>query len=236
MLGDVALAAPVRAALLRERDVEAIRRLCDAARALGVRFSWPELQRWLRNAETAPEAAALAAASLAEQPPVELRTALRRMSGPGRSGRVRVAAMLALAALHDGNAWPALAAALDDPAARVRLAAVHALSRLAHPDAQRTLQSHARIERDALVREAALRALGDADALVTDEDEDGAAGPRVLEARVRTAAGAQRTERERPLLDVLLEDGRWLRMRTLPGGELVLEDLAPGEADVRAAP
>ena len=55
----------------------------------------------------------------------------------------------------------------------------------------------------------------------------------VLEARVRTDAG---TANERPLVDVLLEDGRWLRMRTLPGGELLLEDLAAGQADVRVVP
>ena len=227
MLGDEALAAPVRSALLRERDPEAVRRLCEAAQALGAELSWRELEPWLEHSETAPEAAALAAARLRGEPPRELRVALRRLLDPGRAARVRVGAALALGALREASAWPALVAALDDPAARVRLAAVHALARIAGAQAERALREHARIERDPSVREPALAALAH------DEGDDEESRGLVLEARVRTDAGALR---ERPLLDVLLADGRWLRMRTLPGGELLLEDLAAGHADLRVVP
>jgi hypothetical protein len=153
------------------------------------------------------------------------------MLSPGRTGRLRAAAAHALGALGDDSAWPALAATLDDPAARVRLAAVRALARLGGARGAQLLREHARIERDALVRDAALAALAPRTYV---EDADADAPPAlVLEARVRTEAGSAQ---ERPLLDVLLDDGRWLRIRTLPGGELVLEDLAAGSADVRAVP
>jgi hypothetical protein len=49
----------------------------------------------------------------------------------------------------------------------------------------------------------------------------------VLELHVRADDPAPR------LLEVWLEDGRCLRHRTLPGGELVIVDVPAGEADVR---
>jgi hypothetical protein len=55
-------------------------------------------------------------------------------------------------------------------------------------------------------------------------------GDRVLEVRL-TARGGTPIE---PLAEVLLADGRWLRMRALRGGELIIPDLTAGRADVRA--
>lgn len=222
MLGAGELAGSVREALLRERDPEAVRRLCEAALALSVQLSAAALQPWLDEPETAPEAALLAVANAGERAPEALRVALRRMLAPGRLTRVRVGAALALGRLHDSSALPPLQAALDDPAARVRLAAVHALLAIGGDEVWETLRAHARVERDPLVREAALEA--QAEPVYSPAE-------RVLEARVRTEAT---TTHERPMLDVLLDDGRWLRMRTLPEGELLLEDLTGGNADVRA--
>jgi hypothetical protein len=34
-------------------------------------------------------------------------------------------------------------------------------------------------------------------------------------------------------VEVLLDDGRWLRIRTLPTGELLLAGLPPGRAELR---
>jgi HEAT repeat protein len=223
MLRDRELAEPVRAALLREHDPEAARRLCEAALALAVQLPGEALQPWLDDPETAPEAAALAAANAGDHAPEALRVALRRMLAPGRLTRVRVGAALALGRLRDERALPPLAAALDDPAARVRLAAVHALLAIGSGEALNALLIQTRVERDPLVREAALSV--NAEPVVSPA--------LVLEARVRTEASPAH---ERPLLDVLLDDGRWLRMRTLPEGELLLEDLHVGNADVRAVP
>jgi hypothetical protein len=105
----------------------------------------------------------------------------------------------------------------------VRLAAARALAAIGGAQAAQALRVQARVERDPLVRAAAL---GETTPAVP-------AAPLVLEARVRTEAAPTH---ERPLLDVLLDDGRWLRMRTLPAGELILEDLPAGQADVRAVP
>ena len=236
MLGDRELAGPVRDALLRERDRDAVRRLCEAALALSVQLPEASLQLWLDDPETAPEAAALATANAGEQPALSLRVALRRMLAPGQLTRVRVGAAHALGALHDARAWPVLAAALDDPAARVRLAAARALAAIGGAPAAQALRVQARIERDPLVRAAALDGAAPALPAVSGTApalRGGAATPLVLEARVRTEAAEAH---ERPLLDVLLDDGRWLRMRTLPAGELILEDLPAGQADVRAVP
>jgi hypothetical protein len=55
-------------------------------------------------------------------------------------------------------------------------------------------------------------------------------GELVLEARV---VGVDESARERPLVDVLLDDGRWLRVRAGTGGELLVADLPAGTAELR---
>ncbi|MFI5308075.1 MAG: HEAT repeat domain-containing protein, partial [Polyangiales bacterium] len=226
LLADEALAPALQSALDAERDPEAARRMLEAAAELGVRVSEPTVLRWMADPETAPEALQLAAA-LADPAAASrsLRVRLRRALASHAPLRVRVAAALALGRLGDRAARPALVAALDESSARLRLAAVRALGALGGAGSVYALQAHARIERDALVRRAALQEA--AHAGVPSRVEH---GDLVLELRVRAQVAA---ESARPFCDVLLQDGRWLRYRARANGELVVADLPAGVADVR---
>jgi HEAT repeat protein len=228
LLGDVkAAAAALSAALAVERDAEAKRRMLEAALELKLQVPLAQLWRSLGDPETAPEAMQLAAATAdPEDPPRALRVFLRRVLSSRRPTRMRTGAALALAALLDHAARPALEAALGDASPRVRLAAVRALTALGGPAAAHTLLVHARVERDALVRRAALQGASNAGAPAALV----ARGELALELHVRAQTGAD----DRPVLEVLLEDGRWLRMRPLADGELIVSDLPAGQADVRA--
>jgi HEAT repeat protein len=150
---------------------------------------------------------------------------VRRALASHRPARVRGAAALALGALGDRCALPALAAALADTSSQVRLAALRSLGRLGERAAAAEALAHARVERDVHVRAVALEVAGDA-----GEAVERARGAAVLEVRV---AGPGDDPAARPLVDVRLDDGRWLRQRALPGGELIVADLPPGAADVR---
>jgi hypothetical protein len=217
---DAKAAPEVLRALEREREPEVARRLCDAARALGARPDARTLDRLVRDPETAPEALALWAALERERPSRALRVALRRALDPRTTPCTRAAAARALGAQlaqGDVTAEVPLVALLDDPVPRLRLSAVHALRASATTRAARALTQQARIERDPLVRSALARGPATSD-------------PRpahALELRVRADEPTPR------VLEVWLEDGRCLRQRTLPGGELVIADLPPGDADVR---
>ena len=46
----------------------------------------------------------------------------------------------------------------------------------------------------------------------------------------------RRGDPEPVIVEIVLDDGRWLRVPTLPGGELVICDLPAGSADVRLPP
>lgn len=224
-LGEGESVSVLRAALAQERDPEAARRMLEAALVLDAPIDRERLYSLMRDAETAPEAMQLAAASAGEAQE-SLRVLLREALASSAPARVRATAALALARLHDVEATPALASALGDSSPRVRLAVVRALAALGGGAAARALLVHARIERDPLVRRAAREATvhaGVPDALMQN-------GDRVLEVRL-TARGVTPIE---PLAEVLLGDGRWLRVRALSGGELIITDLAPGRADVRA--
>lgn len=207
-------------ALEHEPDPEVRRRLCDAARALGVRPSPRTLDRLLRDPETAPEALALWASLERERPSRTLRVALRRALDPRATPCLRAAAAHALGehgARGDSTAEVPLVALLTDPVPHLRVAAVHALRPSTTQRATNALTQHLRVERDARVRSA-----GEAPPTL-----DRSTPARALELRVRT------DDREPRLLEVWLDDGRCLRQRTLPGGELVIADLPAGEADVR---
>ncbi len=228
LLGDGDAGPALLAALARERDHEAARRMANAARQRGVRAPLSALRRLLATIETAPEAMQLAAASAAPDAPADrdLRVHLRRALSSRKPARVRASAALALGMLGDRAGFTPLHAALSDPSTRVRLAAVHALGALGGSEVAGACEAHARVERDALVRRAALAVAG----------RDGRAaeiaplGELVLEARV---IGLEPGARERPLIDVLLEDGRWLRMRADAQGELIVADLPAGTAELR---
>ena len=136
-----------------------------------------------------------------------------------RMPRARAVALESLA--RRGEGATTLAAALEDPIPEVRLAAARALApRRERPLAR--LASRLAVEADPRVR----RALRDAIAgraaphgeqcLIVQLERYGAPGPVVVE--------------------VVLDDGRWLLEQTLPSGELVLCGLADGVADVRLPP
>jgi HEAT repeat protein len=228
LLGDAEAGPALLSALARERDPEAARRLASAALELRVRTPSSLLWRLFADAETAPEAMLLAAASAdrAAPPDRDLRVYLRRTLSSRKPARVRASAALALGALGDSAALTPLQAALSDPSTRVRLAAVRALGALGGADAARACRLHARIERDMLVRGAAL-AVADRDGRAVELAER---GELVLEARV---IGLDPDARERPLIDVLLADGRWLRMRADAQGELIVAGLPAGTAELR---
>lgn len=226
-LGDARAASALLAALEREREPEAARRMAEAASALELRPPLATLWPLLRKPETAPEAMWLAAsASDPNLPDLRLRLFLREMLRAEQPTRTRAWAALALARLGDRAARAALDDALDDASPRLRLAAAHALASLGGPAAARALVVRARVESEPKLREALREAAA----------SDGAAlplapkGALAIEARIRAAS----PRAPRALFDVLLPDGRWLRMRALPEGELIVPDLPAGEADVRA--
>ncbi len=234
-LQDPRLGPALLRALRDERDAEAARRMAEAAAGLGLAVEPRVLLRLLSDPETAPEAMQLAAvAADPAQAPRALRVRLRRALGSHQPQRVRVGAALALAALGERSARPALLAALEDGSARLRLAAARALGALGGVDTAASLAARARVERDPRVRQAELQAAARAGVAAPLFER----GDRVLEARVQSQ-GAPRDAQAggspwRPLLDVLLPDGRWLRLRAQAGGELIVADLPPGVADVRA--
>jgi HEAT repeat protein len=227
LLGDGELAEGLISALERERDLDAARSMAQAALQLGARAPRAGWWRLLSLRELAPEAMQLAAAGADRSAPERaLRVYLRRALASRRPARVRAASALALGALGDQRAFSSLRAALADPSTRVRLAAVRALGALGGVESARACAAHARVERDARVRRAAHEvAARDGRALAIAER-----GELVLEARV---IGVDEAGRERPLVDVLLDDGRWLRVRAGAGGELIVADLPAGTAELR---
>ena len=233
ILGDRELAPHVTSALADERNVEAFRRLATAATVLGADVPIAALHRHLSSAETGPEAMAAAAASLPSygvRQQEDLRRALRAALRSDHD-RVRAGAARALSIARDREAWRALVVTLDDPAPEVRLAAATALAELGVPAAAPGAQARLRVEEDpriALVLEDAARAPNGRRAR---PPELGVAPGREA-VRVRIVARGEEGRAGVPV-DVVVPDGRWLRMHTLPSGELVVVDLAAGILDVR---
>ncbi|MDD9934658.1 MAG: HEAT repeat domain-containing protein [Myxococcales bacterium] len=227
-LADPELSAPVAAALARERDPEVFRRLAAAAGVLRAPVAPGVLEAHFERPETGPEALLLAATLAMGEPPRALRLRLRRLLSSRSNPRVRVASARALAVLGDRSAVAPLLAALSDPAAELRMASARALSVLAPERARRELRAHGRIEVDGRVR-GAVRRLSRAQETVVLAP----AGGRVLQARLRGPAVPRGLG---PEVDVLLQDGRWLRMRPLFEGHILLADLPGGRAQLRVLP
>ncbi|MDH5492999.1 MAG: HEAT repeat domain-containing protein, partial [Myxococcales bacterium] len=230
LLGDEAASGSVARALLDEPDAEAFRRMAAAASRLGARVPMGALWERMDDLETLPEALALASLGWAEaSEPMQERIG-RRMRAALRhpEARIRAGAAHALARAGDRRAWRALAARLEDPVAEVREAAAHALAALAVPESRAALEAALRLE----TRAEAWPAYRDAiTAARTGRSRGVPIGEEVLRLQVAhegAPPGAGSVE-----ADLILPGGRWLRMRSLQTGELLLADLCAGSADLR---
>jgi HEAT repeat protein len=216
-------------ALRDESDPEAFRRMARATWELGARVALSALWEPMRRGATRPEAMILAAKSMPEAPRrsrLRLRERLRRELRSAEP-RTRAAAARALAEADDRAAWRALVERLEDGAAEVRLASARALQVLAVAEARPGIEARRRVERNPRVR----AALADAASAPRRRPLPGfqARGSGVLRVGVAAPDGQSGSVS----VDVVLRDGRWLKMRTLETGELLLADLPAGEADVR---
>jgi HEAT repeat protein len=228
-VGDAGAVRALTAALEHETDDETFRRSTSALASLGGTHPVRPLVARFADEEVAPEAMLLAASELES----ESRSTRRRVGAALRRAlhasepRVRVGAAWALAVSGDRSAFRALGVALDDREPEVRHAVARALAILREPLARPLLEARARIEEDPIVREALV------DALELDRrfPAAGLRGNETLRVRIRTTSG--RAHGPVPV-DVVLPDGRYLRLRTLASGELILVDLPLGTADVRA--
>lgn len=233
LLAQSSLAGDLAAALGHERDAEARRRLLCALALLvdaGVDPPTGPAAIELGDDETGPEAMRLAAASVrarAVRPPEYLARALRA-GLRGRSARARASAARALAAIGDSSAWRALVAALDDDDARVRLAVARALSVIAPAEAAVDLRAAIRVESDAAVETALSDALAGATVRERRLTLD-VAGPEPFDAFV----DRRQDEPAPPPLELVLPDGRWLRVAVPTSGEIFVVGLPSGQLDVR---
>jgi len=226
---DSSLVEPLISALASEEDPEAYRRIAGALSSLDVAVDAPALLiARFDDLQVGPEAMLLAAVAYEDAN----RWTQRRLGAAFRRAlraadvRLRTGAAWALARTGDRAAHRPLAVALDDAAPEVRHAAARALSALSAARASRAIDRRLRVEEDEVVAQA-LR-----DALSTRRPfpARGLSGDQVL--RVRIVVGAGVVDSRIPV-DVVLPDGRFLRMRTLASGELLLVDLPSGSADVR---
>jgi hypothetical protein len=212
------LRTALRAALVVENDPGVFRDLAEAALIQRVGVPLGALTWALANPETAPEALRLAV--LAGSSPTLDRRLRRALSDTRGAPRLRVAAALALADLGSPRALPALLAALDDPAERVRLAALRAVAALGDPRLAAALFAHARAE---LSGELAMLARDLGHALREGRPVPlRLSGDRVL--ALLAPPDADPGLLALPL-EVLLPDGRWLRVAPLGPGEWLVADL-----------
>ncbi len=224
----------VASRLVVERDPRAFRALALAAFTVGARVDPARLADRFEDRQVGPEALRLAAEGIegaASRTRRRLRRAMRRaLRAP--EARLRAGAALALARAGDRGAWRALEARLDDPQRAVRLAVAQALASLSVEASLDAVAARERVEPDPAVRWA-LRAV----ATATDGRDPPAwlRGGEVLYARVVTAEGLP--EREDGMdVDVILPDGRWLLVPTLPGGDVLVPDAPGGQAEVQVHP
>ena len=220
LLADESLGDDIVDAWGRETDDEAWSMLSLAVLELGERVDARALLRALEDPDRAAEAALLA--GRVEWGELR-RRAGRRLREMMRSpdARERACAVWGIGEMGEASAWRALTRRLTrEDETVVRRAAARALARLSPPDAIPTLRRRARVEADDEVRRWLSRA--------TRGAIPAARGRQVLRFRVVTA-----TPDERVPVDVTLHDGRWLRMHTLPTGELFLADLPESSANVR---
>lgn len=226
LLGDASVGSEIEDAWLREEDDLAWRMLTLAALELDRRLPARAVLRALDDPDRAAEAALLA--GNVEWDDLR-RRAGRRLREMMRDpdARTRACAVWGIGQMGEASAWRALMRRLtreDDTV--VRRAAARTLARLSSPEAEPTLQRRARVEADDEVRRWLLRSASRS--TVGRGAMPATRGRQVLRFRVVTA-----NPDERVPVDITLHDGRWLRMQTLPTGELFLADLPESSANVR---
>ncbi|MCB9595912.1 MAG: HEAT repeat domain-containing protein [Sandaracinaceae bacterium] len=222
--------ARITEALVSEPDPAAFRALALAALASRASVDPAQIDSRSWEPATAPEALWVTAANLDRAGPRVRRRARRAMRRALRSAqpRVRAGAAMALAIAHDTGAWRALVAALGDEHDAVRLAVARALEALAVPAASSAIAARARVERDDRVRRALVAVAASPGRRPPPPFRRGDA---VLHVRISTAPGLSRGADL--AVDVLLPDGRWLSTLALSSGEVLVPDLAEGEAEVQ---
>lgn len=233
LLGDEAafLRDPVAAALRREEDPMAFRALALAALRSGAAIDPAQIDARWWDAATAPEALWLTAANLSRAAPRTRTRARRSMRRLLRSPdpRARAGAALALAMASERRAWRALVAATEDEHDAVRLAAARALASLGVEEAGERLEARIRVERDRDVREALRLAVR---APEERSPPPHVPGDEILYVRVSTAPGLQLSA-SRLAVDVMLTDGRWLRVSSFEDGTVLLPSIPAGLAEVQ---
>ena len=223
LLGDPSLRQRLEVALTREEDPEVWGVVALALASIGGGGDGVALLAALEDPTRAPEAAILAAGRDRWRPRDRRRVgrALRRLLR-SPDPRARACAAWSLARAQDRRAWRALLARVErDDTPAVRRAAARALAVLSPPAARELLR---------------YRAVGEADDEVRAWLERAAAGPglplgegrQVLRLRVVTELPGAAL-----IAQVLLPDGRWLRLPILPTGELFLADLPESKVDVQ---
>jgi hypothetical protein len=220
---------PLLSAFEEEEDPESYRRMASALVAHRVAVAAPVLLiARFDDPAVGSEAMALAAEAYAQTD----RWTQRRLGAAFRHTlrssdvRLRAGAAWALASSGDRTAHRALSVALDDVAPEVRHAAARALSALGAEASRDAIERRLRVEEDEIVAQA----LRDAVTMGRPFPARGLHGDQVL--RVRVVIGTAISDSRIPV-DVVLPDGRFLRMRTLSSGELLIVDLPSGSADVR---
>ena len=210
-------------ALHAETSPDAFRALAQAATDLGGGVPSLQVAAFLNQPGTAPEAMALAAQAPNALSDSWLRRLLRRnLRAP--QPRVRAGAARALSLMRDVRAAPSLVAALRDDSPSVRLAVASALRSFGHASSFPGFTTALRRELDERVR-GMLVAAATAEPGSFDQH-----GPEVLRLQMTPQGQAPPAGLA---ADVLLPDGRWLRVSADAEGELLVPDLPAGEADVR---
>ncbi|MGE0788706.1 MAG: HEAT repeat domain-containing protein [Sandaracinaceae bacterium] len=218
-------------AIERERDPAAFRAEALAAIELGAPIDPARIEARLRDPATAPEAMWLSA--LAREPASpraqrRLRQSMRRaLRSP--DARTRAGAAIALALAQDRSAWRALVAAAEDEHDAVRLAAARALAVLAVPESFPETARRARSEREPEVRAALALAAS------AEPSRPPAAWPRGEDALFVRIASATPSPDDATYVstDIMLADGRWLRVPALTHGLVLVPSLPAGPAEVQ---
>ncbi len=227
LLADDSLREAVATAAGREKNPETWRVMALALPAVGAAMDVDRgaLFAALTDPARAPEAALVAAQRNQWTPRDRRRVGrvLRRMLRD-EDERARSCAAWSLARLGEASAWRALLVRVDrDPSTVVRRAAARALAAVAPPAAHDRLLQRSYEETDDEVR-------GWLERAARGSAYPPARGRQVLRLRVVTE---DRTDGV--VADVVLPDGRWLRLPTLATGELFLADLPESVVDVRVA-
>lgn len=228
---DASARPALREALRTEEDPEAFRRCAMALVAAGGSVSPEFLWSRLAGNQIGPEILILLSLSLPganERDRRLIREAMRRgLRAP--DARTRAAAARALSIAHEVAATGALLHALEDSNVAVRIAAVRALATLRVTDATRlAIRAFSRTEQDGAVYEL-LRSV--ADGSNSDRHDSRALGSHVLIARWINHGGLNSAH---ATVDIVLNDGRWLRVEPAVDGYILASDLVSGDANVFA--